>query len=40
MLLADVICNVVMIWLTFFAIVADGIATFVFIVEDEEPHLR
>ena len=29
MLLADVICHVVVVWLMFLAIVADGIATFV-----------
>ena len=29
MLLADVICHVVVVWLMIFAIVADGIATFV-----------
>ena len=28
-LLADVICHVVVVWLMFFAIVADGITTFV-----------
>ena len=40
MLLADVICHVVMIWMMFFAIVTNERATFVFTVEDEEPHLR
>ena len=40
MLLADVVCHVVVIWLMFFAIVTDGIATFVVFVEDEEPHLK
>ena len=40
MLLADVLCHVGVIWLMFFANVADGIATCYFIVVDEKPDFE
>ena len=39
MLLADVICHVVVIWLMIFAIVADGIATFLLLLWQMKNHI-